>query len=375
MVKILSVFGTRPEVIKIAPAIKELCKHPDKFICCTCITAQHRQMVDQLLKLFEIKPNYDLNIMKENQSLEYVTVTVLTQIGEIIRKERPDYLLVQGDTTTSMAACLAAFYQKVKIIHLEAGLRTWNKLHPYPEEINRIIIDSMSDLCFAHTEQAKQNLLREGVAPDKIEVTGNTVIDSLLGVAATDIDARNSPLENIPFNKMKIILVTAHRRENFGQSLINICNAISEIALKYSSSVHIVYPVHPNPNVQKTVYSILKGIINVSLIEPLDYKYFVHLMKHSYLILTDSGGLQEEAPSLGKPVLVLRQVTERPEAVETGAAEVVGTQTKAIVEATVKLLEDKKRYERMVQAINPYGDGNAGKRIVKRLLKEININE
>ena len=374
MVKILSVFGTRPEVIKIAPAIKELCKHPDKFICCTCITAQHRQMVDQLLKLFEIKPNYDLNIMKENQSLEYVTVTVLAQIGEIIRKERPDYLLVQGDTTTSMAASLAAFYQKVKIIHLEAGLRTWNKSHPYPEETNRIIIDSMSDLCFTHTEQAKQNLLREGVAPDKIEVTGNTVIDSLLGIAATDIDARNSPLGNIPFNK-KIILVTAHRRENFGQRLINICNAIKEIALRYSSSVQIVYPVHPNPNVQKPVYSILKGIINVSLIEPLDYKYFVHLMRHSYLILTDSGGLQEEAPSLGNPVLVLRQVTERPEAVEAGAAEVVGTQSKAIVEATVKLLEDKKRYERMVQAINPYGDGNAGKRIVKRLLKEININE
>ncbi len=374
MVKILSVFGTRPEVIKIAPAIKELCKHPDKFICCTCITAQHRQMVDQLLKLFEIKPNYDLNIMKENQSLEYVTVTVLTQIGEIIRKERPDYLLVQGDTTTSMAASLAAFYQKVKIIHLEAGLRTWNKLHPYPEEINRIIIDSMSDFCFTHTEQAKQNLLREGVALDKIEVTGNTVIDSLLGIAATDIDTRNSPLENIPFNK-KIILVTAHRRENFGQPLINICNAIKEIALRYSSSVQIVYPVHPNPNVQKPVCSILKGIINVSLIEPLDYKYFVHLMRHSCLILTDSGGLQEEAPSLGKPVLVLRQVTERPEAVETGTAEVVGTQSRAIVEATVKLLENKEKYERMVQATNPYGDGNAGKRIVERLLKEINIDE
>ena len=374
MVKILSVFGTRPEVIKIAPAIKELRKHPDKFICCTCITAQHRQMVDQLLKLFEIKPNYDLNIMKENQSLEYVTVTVLAQIGEIIRKERPDYLLVQGDTTTSMAASLAAFYQKVKIIHLEAGLRTWNKLHPYPEEINRIIIDSMSDFCFTHTEQAKQNLLREGVALDKIEVTGNTVIDSLLGIAATDIDTRNSPLENIPFNK-KIILVTAHRRENFGQRLINICNAIKEIALRYSSSVQIVYPVHPNPNVQKPVCSILKGIINVSLIEPLDYKYFVHLMRHSCLILTDSGGLQEEAPSLGKPVLVLRQVTERPEAVETGTAEVVGTQSRAIVEATVKLLENKEKYERMVQATNPYGDGNAGKRIVERLLKEINIDE
>ena len=375
MVKILSVFGTRPEVIKIAPVIKELCEHPDKFICCTCITAQHRQMVDQLLKLFEIKPNYDLNIMKENQSLEYVTVTVLTKIGEIIRKERPDYLLVQGDTTTSMAASLAAFYQKVKIIHLEAGLRTRNKLHPYPEEINRIIVDSMSDLCFVHTEQAKQNLLREGIVPDNIEVTGNTVIDSLLGIAATDINVRNSPLENIPFDKKKVILVTANRRESFGQLLINICNAIKEVALRYSSSVHIVYPVHPNPSVQKTVYSILKGIINISLIEPLDYKYFVHLMRHSYLILTDSGGLQEEAPSLGKPVLVLRKVTERPEAVEAGTAEVVGTQSKTIVDATVALLENKGKYERMVQTINPYGDGNASKRIVERLLKEINIDE
>jgi UDP-N-acetylglucosamine 2-epimerase (non-hydrolysing) len=375
MVKILSVFGTRPEVIKIAPAIKELCKHPDKFICCTCITAQHRQMVDQLLELFEIKPDYDLNIMRENQSLEYVTVAVLTQVGEIVRKEKPDYLLVQGDTTTSMAASLAAFYQKVKIIHLEAGLRTWNKLHPYPEEINRIIVDSMSDICFVHTEQAKQNLLREGIVPDKIEITGNTVIDSLLGIVATDINVRNSPLDNIPFNKKKVILVTAHRRENFGQLLINICNAIKEIALRYSSSVHIVYPIHPNPNVQKPVYSILKGIINVSLIEPLDYKYFVYLMKHSYLILTDSGGLQEEAPSLGKPVLVLRQVTERPEAVEAGTAEVVGTQSKTIVDATVALLENKRKYEHMVQAKNPYGDGKASKRIVERLLKEINIDE
>ena len=369
------IFGTRPEAIKMATVVEAFKNDPENFETMVTVTAQHRQMVDQLLKLFEIKPNYDLNIMKENQSLEYVTVTVLTKIGEIIRKERPDYLLVQGDTTTSMAASLAAFYQKVKIIHLEAGLRTRNKLHPYPEEINRIIVDSMSDLCFVHTEQAKQNLLREGIVPDNIEVTGNTVIDSLLGIAATDINVRNSPLENIPFDKKKVILVTAHRRESFGQLLINICNAIKEVALRYSSSVHIVYPVHPNPSVQKTVYSILKGIINISLIEPLDYKYFVHLMRHSYLILTDSGGLQEEAPSLGKPVLVLRKVTERPEAVEAGTAEVVGTQSKTIVDATVALLENKGKYERMVQTINPYGDGNASKRIVERLLKEINIDE
>ncbi len=375
MIKILTVFGTRPEVIKMAPVIKEIDKHFDKFICRICVTAQHRQMLDQFLKLFDIKPNYDLNIMQENQSLEYIMVTVLTQLGEIIRREKPNYLLVQGDTTTSMAASLAAFYQKVKIAHIEAGLRTWNKLQPYPEEINRKVIDAVSDLCFAHTEQAKQNLLQEGVAEERIEVTGNTVIDALLDIAVRDLDLRSTALENIPFNKKKVILVTAHRRENFGEPLTNICNAIKAIALKYPSDVHIVYPVHLNPNVQKPVYSILKGIKNVSLIKPLDYEYFMHLMKKSYLILTDSGGLQEEAPSLNKPVLVLRELTERSEVIEAGAAEVVGTQSERVIEATIELLEDKEKYQRMSKAINPYGDGKASKRIVERLLSEAEKNE
>lgn len=368
MIKILIVFGTRPEVIKMAPVIKELRKYPDKLSCRICITAQHRQMIDPLLKLFDIKPNYDLNIMQENQSLEHITITVLTRLGEIIKQEKPDYLVVQGDTTTAMAASLAAFYQKIKIAHIEAGLRTWNKVHPYPEEINRKIIDSVSDLCFAHTEQAKRNLLREGIAEENIEVTGNTVIDALLNIAGRNFDSKETVLENIPFDEKKVILVTAHRRENFGQPLINICKAIKEIASRYPD-VYVVYPVHLNPNVQKTVYSILSGIENVLLIEPLDYEYFVQLMKRSYFILTDSGGLQEEAPSLGKPVLVLREVTERPEAVEAGTAQVVGTQSERIIKKTAELLEDKKGYERMSKAINPYGDGKASERIVARLLK------
>jgi len=375
MTKILIVFGTRPEVIKMAPVIKELYKYPDKFICRICITAQHRQILDPFLKLFDIKPDYDLNIMQEDQSLEYITTSVLSRVGEIIRREEPDYLLIQGDTTTAMATSLSAFYQNVNIAHIEAGLRTWNKLHPYPEEINRKMIDIISDLLFAHTEQAKKNLLREGIAEERIEVTGNTVIDALLDIGTRDLDLRGMALEHIPFNKKKVILVTAHRRENFGQPLINICNAIKEIALRYLSDVSIVYPVHLNPNVQKPVYSILKGIENVLLIKPLDYEYFVHLMKRSYFILTDSGGIQEEAPSLGKPVLVLREVTERPEIVNVGAAEVVGTQPERIVESTIRLLKDNQKYQLMSKSINPYGDGKASKRIINRLLKEAENNE
>jgi UDP-N-acetylglucosamine 2-epimerase (non-hydrolysing) len=254
-------------------------------------------------------------------------------------------------------------------VHVEAGLRTWEKMHPYPEEINREIIDSVSDLYFAHTEQAKQNLLREGIADQKIEVTGNTVIDALLDIAGRKFDLKGTVLENIPFNDRRVVLVTAHRRENFGQPLVNICNAIKEIAMRHSD-VFIVYPVHLNPNVKGAVYSILGGIENVLLAEPLDYEPFVQLVKRSYLVLTDSGGLQEEAPSFGKPVLVLREVTERPEVVEAGAARIVGTRTKEIIATTTQLLNDKRVYERMSRAVNPYGDGRASERIVARLLKE-----
>lgn len=369
MTKILSVFGTRPEVIKMAPLVNELRKHRNKFTCCVCITAQHRQMIDPLLKLFNIKPDYDLDIMEENQSLDYITINVLEKIREIIKQEEPHYVLVQGDTTTAMAASLAAFYQKIKIGHVEAGLRTWDKMRPYPEEVNRKIIDGVSDLCFTHTERAKQNLLREGVAPEKIEVTGNTVIDALLDIAGRKFDLKETALKNVPFDEKRVILVTAHRRENFGEPLGNICKAIKEIALK-RSDVYIVYPVHLNPSVQETVYSMLSGIENILLVEPLTYEYFVQLMKRSYLVLTDSGGLQEEAPSLGKPVLVLREVTERPEAVEAGTAKLIGTKSEGIIEKAISLLEDRLEYERMAKAINPYGDGKASRRIVARFLKE-----
>jgi len=371
MIKLLSVFGTRPEVIKMAPVIKELNRHPAEFNCRVCITAQHRQMIDPLLDLFTIKPDYDLNLMQEDQTLEHITITVLTELGKIINYEEPDYLVVQGDTTTAMAGSLAAFYQKTKVGHVEAGLRTGNKYHPYPEEVNRRIIDSLSDLYFAHTEQAKQNLVGEGVDDAKIEVTGNTVIDALLNVAEREFDMAGTILEKIQWNGKKVVLVTAHRRENFGNPLANICKAIREMAMRYPSDLCFIYPVHLNPNVQKTVHSMLDGVENILLVDPLEYAPFVQVMKRSYLILTDSGGLQEEAPSLGKPVLVLREITERPEGVAAGAVEVIGTEPGRIVEKTTELLINQEKYEAMSRAVNPYGDGKASERIVKRFLREV----
>jgi len=375
MTKVLTLFGTRPEVIKMAPLIKELNRHPAEFNCRVCITAQHRQMIDPLLDLFTIKPDYDLNLMQEDQTLEHITITVLTELVKIINYEEPDYLVVQGDTTTAMAGSLAAFYRKTKVAHVEAGLRTRNKHHPYPEEVNRKIIDSLSDLFFAHTEEAKQNLISEGVSESKIEVTGNTVIDALLDIAAREFDPADSVLERVPWDDdRKIILVTAHRRENFGEPLRNICAAIKELARLYISDLCFVYPIHLNPNVQKTVQSTLSHLDNVLLTEPLDYLSFVHLMKRSYLILTDSGGLQEEAPSLGKPVLVLRETTERPEGVAAGAVEVIGTKPERIVQKTVELLENHEKYQMMASVINPYGDGKTSERIVERLLREARGN-
>ena len=373
MLKILTVFGTRPEVIKMAPVINEFKKYRGKIICRTCVTGQHRQMIDPLLELFGLKADYDLNIMRENQTLRHITTSVLDKMERIIKKERPDYLMVQGDTTTGMAAALAAYYQKVKITHVEAGLRTQDKYHPYPEEANRRIIDAIGDLYFAHTQWAKENLINEGVAEEKIEVTGNTVIDALLDISKRKIYFKGTELENVPMDK-KIILVTAHRRESFGTPLMNICKAIKEVASKYGSEVVFVYPVHLNPNVQGAVYSLLKNIHNVFLIEPLRYEYLVHLMKKSYLILTDSGGIQEEAPSLRKPVLVLREVTERPEAVKAGVVEVVGTNKNKIIEMTIELLEDKAKYKKMARGANPYGDGKASRRIVRRFLLEAGKN-
>jgi UDP-N-acetylglucosamine 2-epimerase (non-hydrolysing) len=367
VLKVLSVFGTRPEVIKMAPVVRELERRPDRFLNRTCLTGQHRQMIEPLLKLFQIEVNYDLDIMRPNQSLEHVTTAILMRMGEILQQDRPDYVLVQGDTTTSMAASLAAFYQKVKIGHIEAGLRTGNKYHPYPEEVNRRIIDSASDLYFAPTEQAKQNLLREGVAAESIAVTGNTVIDALLQTAGRDFDPKGTILERLSRDGRKIILLTAHRRENLGRPLLNICRAVRSIACRYARDVCFVYPVHLNPNVREPVRSLLGNVPNIFLTEPLDYLPFVQLIKRAHLILTDSGGLQEEGPSLGKPVLVLRQTTERPEGIAAGTVELVGTETASIIEGVVRLLKDQEKYRRMALAVNPYGDGTAARRIVNRL--------
>lgn len=370
MLRVLLVCGTRPEVIKVAPVIKEFRKFPKEVECKVCITGQHRGMIDPLLKLFDIRADYDLNLMKANQNLEHITTTVLHEIGKIIDQEKFDYLFVQGDTTTAMAASLAAFYKRVKIAHIEAGLRTWNKFHPYPEEVNRKIIDSVSDLFFAHTDAAKQNLLNEGFAPEKIEVTGNTVIDALLDTAGKDFDLNRVLPKGFSFNGRKLILVTAHRRENMGEPILNICAAIKKIALRFKDEVTFVYPVHLNPNINVPVNNVLKGVDNIILTAPMDYLPFVHLMKQSYFILTDSGGLQEEAPSLGKPVLVMRETTERPEGVAAGCVEVIGTEKAGIVAGVEELLNNPAKYTKMSKAANPYGDGQASKRIIQRLLRE-----
>lgn len=364
--KVLTVFGTRPEAIKLAPVIMELKKHQDRVISKICVTAQHREMLDPFLELFGIKPDYDLNIMKPNQSLFDVTSSALTGLKEVLEAENPDIVLIQGDTTTAFAAALAAFYCKIPIGHVEAGLRTLNKYQPFPEEINRRLISHLADLHFAPTPRAKENLLAEGINPSSIFVTGNTVIDALFLIL--DRTKEQDPLRDLGLDPTKrLILVTAHRRENFGKRLTNICLAIKEI-VRQVPDVEVVYPVHLNPRVRSTVNEYLRGVERVHLIEPLDYIAFVHLMKRAYLILTDSGGIQEEAPSLGKPVLVLRETTERLEAIEARVAELVGTETEKIVEATLQLLEDPKKYREMANAKNPFGDGRAAKRIIRILL-------
>ena len=362
------VFGTRPEAIKMAPVVQELQRHPDDFDCKVCVTAQHRQMLDQVLRFFQIVPHHDLNIMKEGQSLSQITAKVLLRLERVLDEEKPHWVLVQGDTTTAMAASLAAFHKKVRVAHIEAGLRTWNKSRPFPEEINRRIADVVSDLHFAPTETARQNLLKEGVSSKSIFVTGNTVIDALLETLKKPFSFSGTALEQIPFHK-RVILVTAHRRENFGKPLEHICRALLDIGREYASEVHIVCPVHPNPNVRATLYEILGRERNITLTDPLSYQLFVQLMARSYLVITDSGGLQEEVPSLGKPVLVLREVTERPEAVEAGTVKLVGTKRASIVRETIRLLEDNDEYERMARASNPYGDGKASQKIVTALLK------
>lgn len=365
-IKVLSVFGTRPEVIKSAPVVKELKKYPREINCKVIISAQHRKMVDQFLGLFDIHPDYDLNIMKPNQTIFDVTGRCLKRLEDILRKEMPDLLLVQGDTTTAFAASLAAYYLKIKVGHIEAGLRTKDKYRPFPEEMNRRLVSAIADLHFAPTDGARKNLLKEGINPKTVFVTGNTVIDSLLDITKRKYQFRDARLKKIISENKNIILVTAHRRESFGKPLEDICGALKEIAASFD--VEIVYPVHLNPRVQDTVRGILSGIKNVHLIEPLEYEPFVQLMKKSYIVLTDSGGIQEEAPSLGKPVLVMREVTERPEGIKAGTAKLVGMKKEKIVSETKKLLNSRFAYDKMAKAVNPYGDGKAAKRIVKIIL-------
>jgi UDP-N-acetylglucosamine 2-epimerase (non-hydrolysing) len=371
MKKILLVFGTRPEAIKMAPVVKEFQKYPDRFDVKVCVTGQHRQMLDQVLEVFDIKPDYDLNIMAPGQDLYDITSKVLLGMRDVLNDSKPDVVFVHGDTTTSLAAGLAAFYQHIRVAHIEAGLRTYNLEAPWPEELNRQLTDRLCDYCFAPTETSKNNLLRENIGA-QIVVTGNTVIDALL-LAADSIKTRPGLEQRIvdeleqkgyrPSGDKNYILVTGHRRENFGEGFLNICKALKETALRYSD-IDIVYPVHLNPQVQRPVYELLSGIGNIYLIAPLDYLPFVYMMQHCCLIVTDSGGVQEEAPSLGKPVLVMRDTTERPEAVEAGTVKLVGTDAEVIVESVRELLEDEIAYNRMARAHNPYGDGKAGERIL-----------
>lgn len=369
--KVLAVFGTRPEVIKLAPVIRELRKYPDRVMCKVCVTAQHRQMLDQMLQVFQIQPDYDLNIMQDNQSPSYVAARVLMELEGVIQREKPDWVLIQGDTTTVAAAALAAYYAGVKVAHVEAGLRTGDKWRPFPEEINRRVVGAIADLHFAPTALARANLLREGVAPEAVVVTGNPVIDALRWIAAQPPSPAAVELlarAGVPSGQ-RLVLVTAHRRESFGVGILALCQALAELAERFPE-LTILYPVHPNPNVHRPVHQILGRIPNIMLTEPLDYATLVHIMAQAVLVLTDSGGIQEEAPSLGKPVLVLREVTERPEAIQAGTARLVGTDPQRIVSETVRLLTDPAEYNRMARAVNPYGDGRAAERIVSALLGE-----
>ena len=377
------VFGTRPEAIKMAPLVKEFQKHPDEFETIVCVTGQHREMLDQVLHIFDIKPDYDLNIMKQGQDLYDVTARVLTGMRDVLKESHPDVVLVHGDTTTSTAAALAAFYQQIPVGHVEAGLRTHNIYSPWPEEMNRQITGRIATYDFAPTPLSRENLLKENVSEDKITVTGNTVIDALYWVVDKIKSDKNldSELEGIlksagyDVNRLaggkKLVLITGHRRENFGDGFINMCTAIKDLTKKYPD-VDFVYPMHLNPNVRKPIHEVfgenLDNLGNMFFIEPLEYLSFVYLMEKSTIVLTDSGGIQEEAPGLGKPVLVMRDTTERPEALDAGTVKLVGTDYDKIVNEVSILLDDASAYEHMSKAVNPYGDGKACKRIVNKFV-------
>lgn len=382
MKKIMLVFGTRPEAIKMAPLVKEFQKHPDTFQTIVCVTGQHREMLDQVLNIFDIRPDFDLNIMKQGQDLYDVTARVLTGMRDVLREAQPDVVLVHGDTTTSTAAALAAFYQQIPVGHVEAGLRTHNILSPWPEEMNRQITGRIASYHFAPTTLSRQNLLQEYVDDANITVTGNTVIDALYWVVDRIKNDRSldAELEEVlrragyDVNRLAdgrpLVLITGHRRENFGDGFINMCTAIKQLTERYPN-VDFVYPMHLNPNVRRPIHEVfgddLSNLGNMHFIEPLEYLSFVYLMEKSTIVLTDSGGIQEEAPGLGKPVLVMRDTTERPEALEAGTVKLVGTDREKIINEVSTLLDDAAAYARMSQAVNPYGDGLACSRIVERL--------
>ena len=369
--RILSVIGTRPEAVKMAPVIQQLAQTPgvDSLVCAT---AQHREMLDQVLNLFDIIPDVDLDLMRPDQSLAQITADIFTDLDPVLRDMRPDWVLAQGDTSTVMATALLAYYHRIQFGHVEAGLRTGDKFQPFPEEINRRIASVSADLHFAPTETAKQNLLKENIPAEKIVVTGNPVIDALKQIAAREpTDEVRQLLDSLGINEevnSRLVLVTAHRRENFGQPLKNICVALKMLAEAYDD-LEIVYPVHLNPSVQNVVYPLLDQIPNITLMPPLDYLPMVHLMKHATLVLTDSGGLQEEAPALGVPVLVLREVTERPEGIAAGTVRLVGANTVKIIAEAKRLLDNPSEHAKMAQAVNPYGDGHAAERIVQAITR------
>jgi len=377
--KVLCVFGTRPEAIKMGIVIKRLKAERKRLQVKVCVTGQHRGMLDEVLSLFKISPHYDLNVMEEGQSLEHITKQVIDRFSPVLEKERPDLVLIHGDTSSSLLAAMSCFYKKVPVGHVEAGLRSYDFNHPFPEEANRRMADAICTLHFAPTQNAKENLLKESIAPGGIFVTGNTVIDALRWAVQLPHEFREEKLKKFfkaqfTDHASKLILVTAHRRENFGTPLFNICSALRAIADK-NPDVRIIYPVHLNPNVQSVVRKILKNHPRVLLLPPLNYLDFSNLIKRCSFVVTDSGGLQEESPSLGKPVLVLRKVTERPEAVKASAAKVIGTEKAKIIQEVSKLLNDTRLYKKMATAVNPYGDGRASKRIVDAILYFFNFKK
>ena len=365
--KVMTIFGTRPEAIKMAPVVLELQKHPDKIQSIVAVTAQHREMLDQVLHLFDIRPDYDLDIMKSSQTLFDITSRALVGLREVLEEARPDLVLVHGDTTTTFVGALAAFYQQIPVGHVEAGLRTHNKYSPYPEEMNRKLTGVLTDLHFAPTQTARQNLLQENVLPESIFVTGNTVIDALLSTVNPSYRFVDELLSSVSFETSRVILVTTHRRENLGEPMRQVYQALKRIVLEYPD-VEILFPVHKNPKVREVVDSVLGNLPRVHLTDPMDYEPFANLMDRATMILTDSGGIQEEAPSLGKPVLVLRDTTERPEAIDAGTVRLIGTAEETVYSEIKALLTDPDQYRSMSEAANPYGDGKASARIVQSIL-------